>query len=719
MKKTVRFWALLALFAAWIPLRFPVLAQTAGPTNNTSGLILWWPLDEGSGATTADASGNGSTGTLNNAAGWTVPGQITNGVSLNTSSSQFVAANGSTSAMNGSAGGTLTGWVQTSSGFTFGFNDTAGQRFSIECSGGHVYWCVENGAVSYPSCTFLPDTNWHWFALTYAPAGFSDLSNITVYIDGVSQALVPGGSPPSATLSSSLGTFTVGRSLANSVYYSMGADDIRLYNRALSAVEVSNLFQWPTGGRYMPSPRQLSGSQTYYIDYNNGSDANNGLSTNAPWQNQPFMPNFTGSYTHHAGDWFIFRGGTIWPSNCFPTVLGAGGLQGLADNYGVNSNWFAGPAFTRPVFDGGHQASLLIYVGPGIRYVNFNSIEMRAITCSVAFNQGLLCFGDTDNLTGTNLWLHDWLLNPSITSDDAHGGFIGNFNGGYGITNIILDHCEISNLENTNYWNGVCVRLAGVLNYCTVHDNSSAILYAQDVNHCTIYNICTPYSGFDPTYHFNGYYMDNGNGNGNAAGVNIYLRNSFFHDVGGGANMAFPNVEKEDSYVYNNVLYGSMSAQLAVAVDPYDYGGTGVVGSVYVYNNTIVNFISNVCAVHIVSRPQLQVSNVWVYNNHIIGLGASVTDANSGTAVNVVVANNLVQAPADAAAAGYTLANLYAPTASSSPTVGGGTGSVVSALFANDVTNNFRTPTAWDIGAYQWYVPLTPPSNLRVASTAQ
>jgi hypothetical protein len=45
------------------------------PTLNTltSGLAGWWKLDESSGASTADASGNGNNGTLTNMSGteWT------------------------------------------------------------------------------------------------------------------------------------------------------------------------------------------------------------------------------------------------------------------------------------------------------------------------------------------------------------------------------------------------------------------------------------------------------------------------------------------------------------------------------------------------------------------------------------------------------------------------------------------------------------------------
>jgi hypothetical protein len=220
----------------------------SGQTNELNGLVLWWPLDGGNGTTTPDLSGQNYTGTLYSTPVWVV-GEITNGLSFNSATSQYVGVTGPATPMSGLAAATLCGWIKAaSSGFTFGFNDTTGSRFSIESSGGNVYWCVENGTASFPSCSYTLDGNWHWFALVYTGATGS-LASITAYIDGVQQTLTAGGVTPASTLSSSLETFTIARSLANTTYYTMSADDVRLYNRALSAAEIASQFQWPTGGR--------------------------------------------------------------------------------------------------------------------------------------------------------------------------------------------------------------------------------------------------------------------------------------------------------------------------------------------------------------------------------------------------------------------------------------------------------------------------------------
>lgn len=291
------------------------------------------------------------------------------------------------------------------------------------------------------------------------------------------------------------------------------------------------------------------------------------------------MSNWAGSgYSHSPGDRFIFKGGVTWPSACFWFNILAGGNSSGNDYYGVDKTWFSGGSFTRPIFDGEHTSSILINIDfphNAAHYITFDSFEMKRVTCQSATFTGLITLYDTDNILIENCWLHDWLLDSSILHDDAHGGIIGNFDGSApaGIVNIVFDTCEIENSENgaSGKWNGVCVRMGGVIRNCLIHDNSSAILFAQDVDHCVIYNISYPYSGFDPSYHFNGFYMDNGNGAAGAnGGVNLYCRNTVFRDVGGGANMAYPNVEGYDCYIYNCLFYGQMSSQQAIEVDPYN-----------------------------------------------------------------------------------------------------------------------------------------------------
>ncbi len=108
-------------------------------------------------------------------------------------------------------------------------------------------------------------------------------------------------------------------------------------------------------------------ASTYYIDYDNGNDSNNGLSKSVPWKHQPYMKGFTGSYVHQAGDIFVFKGGVTWAYSAadpvFPMIIKTGGATGNPDQYTVDKTWFAGTSYTPPVFDGCQTAEGLNVCG--------------------------------------------------------------------------------------------------------------------------------------------------------------------------------------------------------------------------------------------------------------------------------------------------------------------------------------------------------------------
>src|SRR6185369_15874965 len=102
----------------------------------------------------------------------------------------------------------------------------------------------------------------------------------------------------------------------------------------------------------------------------------------------------------------------------------------------------------------------------------------------------------------------------------------------------------------------------------------------------TLYNVAYPNTNVGPQpttdgFHYNGIYLGPGT-LGQSVG---YIRNSIFHDVGAGANMAFPNTGGGRTvYVYNNIFYGAWSDQVAVQVEPYDIY-TDLGGTAYIANN--------------------------------------------------------------------------------------------------------------------------------------
>ena len=72
---------------------------------------------------------------------------------------------------------------------------------------------------------------------------------------------------------------------------------------------------------------------TYYIDYTTGLDSNSGTSKSTPWKRCPGMVGFGGTYSHSAGDRFIFKGGVTWPRSVFQFHITNSGASGNPDYY--------------------------------------------------------------------------------------------------------------------------------------------------------------------------------------------------------------------------------------------------------------------------------------------------------------------------------------------------------------------------------------------------
>jgi hypothetical protein len=111
----------------------------------------------------------------------------------------------------------------------------------------------------------------------------------------------------------------------------------------------------------------IAGENCYYIDYENGSDNNDGLaktvaSGHGPWKNAPGMASATGQAAAHAlsqKDEFILKGGVTWPRACFPWVL-SGGNMGTPNSYaypgmyvGYDPAWNKGTVNSVRVIDPG------------------------------------------------------------------------------------------------------------------------------------------------------------------------------------------------------------------------------------------------------------------------------------------------------------------------------------------------------------------------------
>jgi prepilin-type N-terminal cleavage/methylation domain-containing protein len=211
------------------------------PLYSTAGLVGYWPFEEGVGSSTSDASGNGNTGTWNGTPGgnnntYYTGGKVGNYAgSFGGTSTNYV----SISNMPATLSMTYAAWVDPTSAATY---SNYPYIYANGFSGGLIIF--PNGNFYIQICNFglgnCDDSpgfhaslnTWQYVVGTFSYA--SGTTTLTLYINGI-QA----GPPNVASFGSSLGNY--GAQIGGNSYQGF-IDDIRIYNRALSASEIQALY---------------------------------------------------------------------------------------------------------------------------------------------------------------------------------------------------------------------------------------------------------------------------------------------------------------------------------------------------------------------------------------------------------------------------------------------------------------------------------------------
>lgn len=207
----------------------------------TGGLVGRWGLDEQMGPLAFDASGNGNLGTLmNGPVRQSGSSCITGGcLALNGANSYVMVQPTSTLDMTGPL--TLATWVRWNSFKDHGAlpkksagGSTATFNYGLwSYANNYIVGIIANGAVAntvgYQSAEVLTTGAWHHIVLA------ADGSNLRLYVDGVERNSVQETVVPAANSY----PFTI----SEDPYALDGSiDEVRLYDRALSAAEVQRLY---------------------------------------------------------------------------------------------------------------------------------------------------------------------------------------------------------------------------------------------------------------------------------------------------------------------------------------------------------------------------------------------------------------------------------------------------------------------------------------------
>lgn len=214
--------------------------------NLANGLVGYWKLDESSGDA-ADSSGNATTLTNVSTTAYTAA-KYGNGMEPDGTADYFQASDNAPLSVTGSL--TLSAWIQpddtTGSQDIIAKWDGANESYLLAMEGADLRMYIDS-ASNYQASTGTPITA---NALQHV-AGVYDAATQTVklFVNGAEVASSTTGTIP-ASIGDDAGRIQLGAedsttSAAN--FYDGHIDEARVYNRALSSAEISQLYNWAPG----------------------------------------------------------------------------------------------------------------------------------------------------------------------------------------------------------------------------------------------------------------------------------------------------------------------------------------------------------------------------------------------------------------------------------------------------------------------------------------
>jgi hypothetical protein len=210
------------------------------------GLVGWWKFDEGSGASAADSSGQGNTGTLTNSPTW-VSGWSNKALQFNGSSQYITCGSGFTTV--DLIDKTISAWIRKTANSQKGIVD---KDFDIGGAnyGGWGFWTNTNGKLWFwlQSLKDLKDNGsatislgaWtHVLVVWHHSTDTADF-----YINGrLNSSISDNTIVEKASGAADLEIANLRNNLSAGTYAFDGSiDDVRIYNRALTAAEVQALY---------------------------------------------------------------------------------------------------------------------------------------------------------------------------------------------------------------------------------------------------------------------------------------------------------------------------------------------------------------------------------------------------------------------------------------------------------------------------------------------
>lgn len=236
----------LTLIPTYAPKVLDRVSSTDYLALDTNGLVGYWPLNEGSGNTAYDQSGNG-----NNATGaivWSMSGCKTGSTCLLFSSSPSYATIPFAPVQALTKNFTIANWVKPNTATFYSwpnsFGDNSHMGYAWRASSGTAAWYLEY-ATDYPTCSGSSYAGigysnnltlgvWHYLVATY------DGTTINIYEDGV--LVSTGAGPANGNMCAPSVSNPLILGTNNSYPDTFSVNDVRFYNRVLSPAEIQEIY---------------------------------------------------------------------------------------------------------------------------------------------------------------------------------------------------------------------------------------------------------------------------------------------------------------------------------------------------------------------------------------------------------------------------------------------------------------------------------------------
>jgi hypothetical protein len=200
--------------------------------------VAYWKLDETSGTSAADSSGNNNTGTVYGTANW-VSGEIGGALSLN-GTNAYVQALSLASTQTDNI--TMSAWVKWNGStsdhqviLNNGSTATSGYAVFLDHGNSNKLSLLAGGVAVMSSQTTLATGQWTMVTATRSGGIWS------LYVNGASVAITGSATTPRVPA----GVTTIGAAQGGIQDFNGTVDDARFYNSALGSSSVQNLYRYP------------------------------------------------------------------------------------------------------------------------------------------------------------------------------------------------------------------------------------------------------------------------------------------------------------------------------------------------------------------------------------------------------------------------------------------------------------------------------------------